>query len=140
MIRARCFRYLNLFCNILACTYIFQITFNWPGTLQLTYDLGTYLNVEFSALSITDVKKRGFPFKKTKLTLKKPRRSTSRSKWWSPLNSLLKFTSGMTLTFFKNILPEEISEIRGEMNEDLDSPISPTKKMLILLDLVRSNF
>ena len=36
---------------------LFQITSNWDGTLQLTYNLGTYLNVEFSALSIADVKK-----------------------------------------------------------------------------------
>ena len=34
----------------------FQITSNWPWTLQLTYDLGTYLNVVFFALSISDVK------------------------------------------------------------------------------------
>ena len=32
--------------------------------LQLTYDLGTYLNVYFSALSIADVKKGGFHLKK----------------------------------------------------------------------------
>ena len=42
------------------------------------------------------------------MTLKKPRRSTSRSKWRSLLNSSLKFTSGMAFTFLKNILPEEI--------------------------------
>ena len=43
----------------------FQITFNWPGTLQLTYDLGTYLNVVFFALSIADVKNGGFRLKKS---------------------------------------------------------------------------
>ena len=32
--------------------------------LQLTYDLGTYLNLVFFALSIADVKKGGFHFKK----------------------------------------------------------------------------
>ena len=35
-----------------------------PGTLQLTYDLGTYLNVVFFALSIANVKKGGFHLKK----------------------------------------------------------------------------
>ena len=38
--------------------------------LQLTYDLGTYLNVEFSALSIADVKK-GVSILKNKVDLEK---------------------------------------------------------------------
>ena len=42
---------------------LFQITSHWPWTLQLTYDLGTFLNVEFSALSIADVKKVGLHLK-----------------------------------------------------------------------------
>ena len=42
--------------NDLLGNCLYQITSNWPWTLQLTYDLGTYLNVEFSALSIADVK------------------------------------------------------------------------------------
>ena len=37
----------------------------------MAYDLSTYLNVEFSALSIADVKKGGFHLKENKVDLQK---------------------------------------------------------------------
>ena len=44
-------------CTDLLDNCLFLITSNWLWTLQSKYDLGPYQNVEFSALSIADVKK-----------------------------------------------------------------------------------
>ena len=79
---------------------LFQIISNWPWTLQLTYDLGTYLNVEFSALSITDVKKGGFHLKK-KIDLQKAMKVNFKVKMKVTIEFLVEIYFRNDLHFFE---------------------------------------
>ena len=80
---------------------LFQITSNSPGTLQLTYDVGTYLNVVFFALSIVDVKKGGFHFKKNKVDLQKAMKVNFKVKMKVTIEFLVEIYFSNDLYFFE---------------------------------------
>ena len=79
---------------------LFQITSNWTWTLQLIYDLGTYLNVEFSTLSIADVKK-GVSILKNKVDLQKAMKVTFMVKMKVTIEFLVEIYFRNDLHFFE---------------------------------------
>ena len=65
--------------------------------------MGTYLNVEFYALSIADVKKRGFSLKKNKVDLEKAMKVKCKGKMKVTIEFLVEIDFRNELHFFKKI-------------------------------------